>query len=45
MDLNILPRLAQKQYRDTGVSATELAASTGADRDLIGMRSDHENHC
>lgn len=38
VDLNIFPLLVEKQSRDAGVSATQLAEYTGAERELIGMK-------
>ncbi|KAJ5668679.1 hypothetical protein N7462_009749 [Penicillium macrosclerotiorum] len=39
IDLEIFPLLVQKQYKEVGISATQLSEFTGADRDLIGMIS------
>ncbi|KAJ5935065.1 hypothetical protein N7466_004612 [Penicillium verhagenii] len=35
VDLEIMPLLMQKQYQSTGISAAQLAESTGAEQDLI----------
>ncbi|KAJ5160928.1 uncharacterized protein N7482_007932 [Penicillium canariense] len=37
IDLGIFPLLMEKQHQDGGVSATQLAENTGAERELIGM--------
>ena len=39
MDLNIFPLLLEKQYRDEGISAAQIAEFTGAEKDLIGKLS------
>jgi len=37
MDLNVFPLLVEKQYREDGISASQLAEFTRAEKDLIGM--------
>lgn len=39
MDLGIFPLLMDKKYRGIGVSATQLAEYSGAERELVGLFS------
>jgi hypothetical protein len=39
MDLNLFSFLNENKYRDEGISAIQIADSTGAEKDLIGTLS------